>query len=137
MSDGIEFDFTDLHKLAADLDAAADAAPLVKKALHVTSKHVKDGAQEKVSRRRHFRQAARSITFDVTERKSSLTSEIGYEKGRGGAAHLGNLIEFGAPGSPNALTPGGELVRTLREQESDFIRGVLAAVDDTLKRRGL
>lgn len=138
MPDGIEFDFSELNRLAADLEhAAGDIEPFLKSALNVTSLKIKRGAQAKVGRRRHFRQAARSITFDVSSRKVGLESEIGYEKGRGGPAHLGNLIEFGAPGSPNALTPGNELASTLREEEADFVKGVLRAVDDSLKKAGL
>lgn len=138
MADGVEFDFSDLMKLAADLDGAADGiAQPVKTALNVTSNRIKKDAQQRVGARRHFRQAARSITFDVTERKTELESEIGYEKGRGGSAHLGNLIEFGAPGSPNALTPGNELRTALADNEADFIRGVLRAVDEAMRKAGL
>jgi hypothetical protein len=138
VADGIEFDFSELNKLAADIDIAADgiAGPL-KVALNVTSNRIKRAAQRKVGARRHFRQAARAITFDVNSRKRSLESEIGYEKGRGGAAHLGNLIEFGAPGSPNALTPGNELASSLAENEEDFMRGVLRAVDDAMRKADL
>lgn len=138
MPDGIEFDFTDLLKLAADIEGAAEGIeqPL-KTALNVTSNRIKKSAQQKVGGRQHFRQAARSITFEVTGRKHEIESEIGYEKGRGGAAHLGNLIEFGAPGAPNALAPGNELKSSLSDNEADFIRGVLRAVDDAMRKADL
>lgn len=141
MTDGVRFDFSDLSRLAADLDAAADdIEPFVVSAVKFTSVRIKRGAGRRVSRRRHFKQAAQAIDFDVTRFRgfgaAVVKSEIGYDKGRTAGA-LGNLIEFGAPGSANALAPGNELVATLREEEPDFIRGIGRAVDDSLKKRGL
>lgn len=138
MADGIGFDFSELERLAADLESVArEIEKPLKQALNVTSFKVKKGAQEKVGQRRHFRQAARSITFDVFGRRGEVVSEIGYEKGRGGAAHLGNLIEFGSPGSPNALAPGYELRRSLHENEDDFVRGIMLAIDEAQRKAGL
>jgi len=138
VADGIEFDFSDLDRLAVSLEqAAAGIEEPVKKALNVTSMKVKKDSQAAVGGRKHFRQAARSITFDVTTRVRDIESEIGYEKGRGGSAHLGNLIEFGAPGSPNALAPGYELRNALEANEADFVRGILLAIDDALKKADL
>lgn len=138
MADGISFDFSALNKLAADLERAAEGIePFLKSALNVTSLKIKRSAQSKVRGRKRFGQAAQAITFDVTARKRYIDSEIGYDKRRGGAANLGNLVEFGAPGSPNALAPGSELVSSLHEEEADFVRGVERAVDDSLKKAGL
>lgn len=134
----IEFDFSELDRLAVDLGDAADGIePFLKSALNVTSLKVKRGAQAKVSRRRLFKQAARAITFDVMARRGGFFSDIGYDKARGSAALLGNLVEFGAPGSPNALAPGRELVNALHENEEDFVRGIARAVDDSLRKVGL
>jgi len=133
-----DFDFSDIMKLAADLDSVADGieGPL-KKALNVTSMGVKKSAQAKVRGRKGLGHAASGITFDVKETAGGVESEIGYDKARGGAALLGNLVEFGAPGSPNALTPGNELQSSLQENEADFVRGVLRAVDDAQRKAGL
>lgn len=137
MADGASFDFSDVLKLAADIgEVADDVEKPVKTALNVTSMRVKKGAQQKVRRRKHFAQAAQAITFDVTATRSGIESEIGYEKGRG-AGKLGNLIEFGAPGAANALTPGNELQRTLQEEQEDFTRGLEIALDDVMKAKGL
>lgn len=136
-SDGMDFDFSELTKLAADLGRIPDEAiPNVKTALNVTSLRVKRGAQAKVGRRKHFKQAAQAITFDVTARKSEIESEIGYDKARP-AGKLGNLVEYGAPGSPNALTPGNELQTTLHEEEADFVKGLSKALEDAEKKAGL
>lgn len=139
--DGFTVDNSELDRLAADLDAAADGIePFLVKALKVTSLNIKKGSARKVGRRRHFRQAAQAINFDIVKFQgfgaSVVQSEIGYDKERPAGA-LGNLVEFGAPGSPNALTPGSELVSTLHENEADFERGVTAALDDVLKKQGL
>ena len=141
MADGIEFDFSELTRLAADIDEAADnVMPLIETALGVTSLRIKRGAARKVSRRRHFRQAAGAIDYDVRHFAgfggASAESEIGFDKDREAGA-LGNLTEFGAPGSPNALTPGNELASTLHDEEPDFVRGVERAVDDALRKVGL
>lgn len=138
MTDGISFDFSELDRLAADLGKVADGIePFVKAALSVSSLNIKRAAQAKVSARRHFKQAARAITFDVESRRGGFFSEIGYDKRRGAGALLGNLVEFGAPNSPNALTPGHELASSLRENQEDFIRGVERAEEDARRKAGL
>jgi hypothetical protein len=138
MADGISFDFSELDRLAADLGKVADSIePFLKSALNVTSLKVKRAAQTKVGRRRHFRQAARAITFDVEARRGGLFSDIGYDKRRGAGALLGNLVEYGAPNSPNALTPGHELASSLRENEADFVYGIERAEEDARRKAGL
>jgi hypothetical protein len=141
MVDGITFNFDDLDRLAADLESVPKSiGPFLTSAMHVTSLRIKKGAQAKVRRRRHFKQAARAIDYDLKRFRgfgaAIIESEIGYSKEKYGGP-LGNLVEFGAPGSPNALTPGNELVTTLHEEEADFIRGIERAVDDAHKKAGL
>jgi hypothetical protein len=141
VADGISFDFSELDRLAADLESAPkNIGPFLTSAFHVTSLRIKRGARAKVRRRRHFKQAARAIDYDLKRFRgfgaSIIESEIGYNEGSG-VGQLGNLIEFGAPRSPNSLTPGNELATTLREEEADFVRGVERAVDDAMKKAGL
>lgn len=141
MDDGITVDFSDLNALSADLDrAAADIEKFALGAIKFTSVNIKRAASRKVGRRRHFRQAAQAIDFDVKKffgfGAAVLQSEIGYSKDRP-AGELGNLVEYGAPNSPNALTPGNELQSSMRENEADFVRGVTKAMDDSLKEVGL
>jgi hypothetical protein len=138
--DGVEFDFSELNELAADLESASDRLPKhLAKALGVTSKNVKESAQKKVQGRKHFKQAAAAIDYELSGYSgavSGMTSEIGYNKGRP-AGRLGNLLEFGAPGAGNHLAPGGELQDALHENEDDFVTGIDRAVDDALREVGL
>jgi hypothetical protein len=146
MADGLTFNFDDLDRLAADLESVPkNIGPFLESAVKFTSVRIKRGAARKVGRRRHFKQAAAAIDFDVKHFKGFgaevIQSEIGYNKdkpvGDKFPGALGNLLEFGAPGSPNALTPGNELATTLHEEEADFIRGIERAVDDAHKKAGL
>lgn len=138
----MSFDFSELEKLTADLGVVPDGVmePL-KKAFNVTSFKVKKSAVAKVSRRKGLAQAAGGIDFEVTARKADIESEIGYSKERRSVAKLGNIAEFGTPGSVannfNGVAPGNELQRSLHEQESDFLKGVSLAVEDSLKKAGL
>lgn len=159
MADGATFDFDDVMKLAADIgEVAADGEKPVKTAVHVTSMKIKKSAQAKVGRRKQLSQAAGGITFDVTVKAGGIESEIGYDKDRGGVAHLGNLVEYGAPNAKayklvrvgselvpivdksapaRPLTPGNELQRSLAEEKEDFVRGIEIALDDVMKAKGL
>lgn len=137
MSDGVSFDFSELDKLTADLGTVPpEAVKNLRSAVQVTAFRVKKGAAEKVGRRKHFRQAAAAITYDTAESKSGVEAEIGYDKDRD-TGKLGNLVEFGAPGAPNALTPGNELATALHDEEPDFVRGVEKALDDAHRKAGL
>lgn len=141
MADEITFDFSELTELVADLGAApAEAVPAVGSALQYTANRIKRGAAAKVRSRRHFKQAAAAIDYELTGFSgfgaNVIAVEIGYDKHRPAGA-LGNLIEFGAPGSLNALTPGGELITTLHQEQPDFVKGLGKALDDAHKRVGL
>lgn len=130
--------FDDLYRLAADLDAVpAETVPNLKKALGITSGKVKKAAQAKVKARKHFKQAAAGIDYEVKAARDGLEADVGYNKDRSDTAKLGNLVEFGAPGSKNALTPGNELQRSLKENEADFLTGIEKAAGDALRKRGL
>lgn len=142
MADSVSFDFHELNVLSADLgEVVQNVGPNLRAALMVTSVNVKKAAQRKVSRRKHFKQAAASIDFEVKTLQafgvSVIQSEIGYSKERGGASDLGNLIEFGAPGSPNALTPGNELQTALQDNMTDFVRGLAIATAQAEREAGL
>jgi hypothetical protein len=141
MADDFGLDFSELTKLAADLGTVSGkAGPKLRSAIEYTSVAVKKGAQQKVGKRRHWRQAAAAIDYEVKASASvggsSITSEIGYDKDKP-AGKLGNLVEFGAPGSPNALTPGNELQTALHEQEADFERGLSIAIQQAEREAGL
>lgn len=141
MADGISFDFSELTRLAADLESVPkNIGGFLESAIKFTSVNVKRAASRKVGRRRHFKQAAQAIDFEVKHFSgfgvNIIQSEVGFDKDKP-AGELGNLIEFGAPGSPNALTPGNELQTSLHENEADFMRGVDKAIDDAHRKAGL
>lgn len=142
MADKFDFDFSELTSLAADLgQVPATAGRFINSAVQVTSGKIAKAARSKVGRRRHFKQAAAGIDYEIkveaSAAGSSITSEIGYDKAKTDAAKLGNLVEFGAPGAANALAPGNELVTSLQEQEGDFVRGLLKATEDAERKAGL
>ena len=141
MSDGIDLDFSELTSLAADLGKVPEnAGPLINSAVQFKSREIKKSAAKKVGRRKHFKQAAQAIDYDLKVFQgfgvSVLQSEIGFDKDKPAGA-LGNLTEFGAPGAANALTPGNELVSSLHEQEADFEKGLSKALEDAERKAGL
>ena len=138
MADGVEFDLSELTKLTADLgDVPKNAGPLINSAIQFTSKNVKTDAQKSVGKRRHFKQAAQAIDYDLKVVFGQLIqSEIGYNKDTN-AGKLGNLVEFGAPGSTNALAPTSDLANALKKNEGDFVKGLSKALFDAEKRSGL
>lgn len=157
----VEFDFSEVMELAADLESAPDNLPkYLRKGLEVTARKVKNAARDKVKGREMMSQAASAIDYELdgySGTTSGMSAEIGYRKGFGAGA-LGNLIEFGAPrarevilvknkggvywlakkGAPvKALAPGMELQRSLHENEEDFVAGVERAVEDAMREASL
>lgn len=49
----------------------------------------------------HNSGAQKYIDYDVEWRGSEMVGTVGYNKAKGGAAHLGNLLEFGGGGDPS------------------------------------
>lgn len=141
MADGMSFNFDEIDQLAADLgDVPSNVGPFLNSAIQFTSKEIKKSAAKKVRGRKNLGQAAQAIDYEITATPgiggSVLESEIGYDKEKT-AGPLGNLIEFGAPGSPNTLTPGNELLTALHENEADFEKGIRQALEDAEKKAGL
>lgn len=141
MVDKITVDFTELLQFSMDLDLLpTEVMKNVDSAVRFSSVTVKKAAAKSVGKRKYFRAAAAAIDFDVTIGKSggqlSIESDIGYNKGKK-PGRLGNLVEFGAPGSPNALTPGNELQVALAEVIPDFEKGLSLALGLAEKRAKL
>lgn len=141
MADKFDFDFSELTSLAADLgQVPATAGRFINSAVQVTSGKIAKAARSKVGRRRHFKQAAAGIDYEIKVFQgfgvSVIQSEIGYDKQKTDAAKLGSLVEFGAPGAANALAPGNELQTSLHEQEEDFEVGLSKALLDAERKAG-
>jgi len=137
----MDVDVSELDRLVADLGKVGDnTGPFVRKAVEVAARNVKNDARDAVRGRRHFKQAAAAIDYELKGVQgfgaTVLDAEIGYDKGKG-SGRLGNLIEFGAPRSNNGLAPGSELQTALKKNQGDFESGLEKAVDDALRRFGL
>lgn len=133
-------EFDELMSLAVDLESAPKSLPkYLRKALDVTSMKIKKDAQATVRGRKGLGHAAGAIDYELKGSSGSvseMSSEVGYNKGKPAGA-LGNLIEFGAPNSGNQLAPSHDLGNALLNNESDFEKGVEAAVSDALREAGL
>lgn len=138
MSDGIEFDFSEMGKLAADMGKIPlIAGPNVVSAIKFTSVLIKREAAKSVGRKR-WSAAAAAIDFDVHgttgARLGAITSEIGYNKDKAGGP-LGNIREFGSPAQSTA--PSNDLVNALHNNEADFQKGLNIALEQAEKKAGL
>lgn len=141
MADG-SIDFSEIDRLAADLgDVAETAGPLINSAIQVTSINVKKNAARRVGRSPQWSAAAGSIDYEVKNLQafgvSVIQSEIGYDKEKR-AGGLGNLREFGAPDSEGGpLAPHNDLATSLKENQQDFVLGLVKATEDAERRAGL
>lgn len=153
MADDIEFDLSEVSKLAADLgEVAATAGPFIRKAVEVTSRNIKDETRKSVKKDRQWSGAAAAISYDLHSDGHELTSEVGYDKDVAGGA-LGNIREFGAPGAPSGVltkhgfipfagtsvprAPHNDLKDALEKNQGDFQHGLETAVKDAERAAGL
>lgn len=137
MSDGIEFDFSEVDRLAADLGKIdAVAAPFVRKAVEVTARKVKDSARAKVAAgSSQWSGLPNTIDYDIHGANlGGISAEVGYNKARGGGK-LGNIREFGAPAKDTG--PHNDLANALEENQDDFQTGLGKALSDAEKAAGL
>lgn len=127
MADGIEFDFSELMELAADLgDVPEKVAPNVRKAVQVTSHKIKQDWR-KAADRTGLSQYAGDITYETTETRDSIEGEIGPTPGDGGSF---GLVEEARGGVRSAPQHAGR--DAARKNEKDFIEGLLKATEDIL-----
>lgn len=140
MSD-IGFDFSEVNALAADLGKVPDAAGgFIRSAVQYTATEVRKSARDTVGSGSHSWSALpNSIDYDIKTdvgESSSLTAEVGYNKGRG-AGKLGNLREFGGPSAGNHLAPHNDLANALEANQDDFQKGLEKALQDAENKAGL
>lgn len=138
MADGIDFDFTDLTRLGADVgDIPREAAPLLRKAIEVSGFNVRDSWRDRLKGSPTIPAGGASITYDIKGgqgiRGSQLEAEIGPELGRPAASLVG-ITEVGAP---EGQAPRNYGPAALHDNEADFEFGVRTAIDDALKGLGL
>jgi hypothetical protein len=127
MSDGIDFDFSELMRLTVDLgDVPETVAPNVRKAVQVTAMNVKRDWRA-ASNRTGLGGYAADITYETKETVHSIEGEIGPTVGDSGSF---GLVEDANGGVRSAPQHAGR--DAARKNEADFIRGILLAAEDIL-----
>jgi hypothetical protein len=130
---GIEFDFSEINALTADLEKApAKVLPKIRQALEVTATHIKDDWAEDWSGSSTVPAGAAAITYDIDGAsslilgRSAMSAEIGPElRGQG---PLVGMLEYGTPNTGAR----GFGAAALKKNEPDFERGILKATEDVL-----
>jgi len=138
----IEFDFSELNTLAADIGAVPDAViPQVRQAVEITARHIKDDAQAyaakgPISARSYSRSIDYEMELDTDSEISAqigpnlgkygrLTRSIGRKPVRGGIAAAFGFVEEGGA----RVAPQRNLQRAERDNLADFERGILKATE--------
>ncbi|MEF2979102.1 hypothetical protein [Subtercola sp. YIM 133946] len=138
MADEIKIDFSDFQKLSADLGKVPRAArPLMRKAIEVNSRNVRDTWRDKLSGSPSLPALPAAVTYDVTSDESPrapIVGQIGFDKNRA-QGPLGNISEFGSPAKNTP--PSGYGSASLAENVDDLEKGLSKAVDDAHKQVGL
>ncbi len=123
-------DFSELDNLAADLThAPAEARPFIKAALKITSHLIRDESRQEAARTGLEAYGA-SIGYDVTEKASSIRSEIGPTPGRRQASF--GFVEDAGGGVKSS--PQHALRDALKQNEPDFFDGLEKALHDGLEK---
>jgi len=126
VADGIDFDFSEFLKLAADLDSApARIAPKVRKAVQFTATEVKKAGRKRANRTGLAGYAA-SIDYDMKVGVGTIGAEIGPNLGKKQGSF--GLVED-ATGSVRSA-PQHAIRDALRANEADFIKGLTIAISD-------
>lgn len=136
MSD-IEWDFSEIDKLAADLgEVPKNAGKFIRKAVEVTARHVKDDWRKPLLGSESVPRGASSISYDLMGgeaiRGSEITAEIGPETG--GVGSLVSALEDGFGGRQGPLGYGAA---ALQMNEEDFQTGLEQALEDAENEAGL
>jgi hypothetical protein len=120
----------DLNALARDLgEVPRETVLLVRKAVEVSARNIKDLIRDEYSGARALPGASRSISYDKLD--GGLSAEIGPELG--GQGSIVGLVDEGAP-----RTPGRKRIpKALQDEAPGFDRGLEQAIDGGLKAVGM
>lgn len=123
----MDADFSELNALAADLRSVpAVSNRLVKKAVEVTARNIKDDWRQGASRN-GLRQYALDIDYDITVKSDAIEAEIGPTIGDSGS------FGFVEDGGPSVLSKPQHAARdAVRANEDDFVRGLEIAVFESI-----
>jgi hypothetical protein len=125
-------DSHEISQLTADLVKAAPLAVLkVEPAVRKGAQNIKKAMQADARKSQHFKQIARTVTYDVNVGQfggdASIDAEIGYDKSAGSVAALAGIAIFGTS------KPGGGTVRNPVEalnDEAPNLEAALGAIGD-------
>lgn len=137
MADGIEVDFSELDRLAADLGSVPDnAGKNIRKAVEITSLRVKRAWQQPLKGSEQLPRLPYALGYDISLARvfgtTGLHSVIGFDKNQPQGA-LGNISEFGTP----TTTGRGFGLKALADNEDDFAKGLEIAVEQAEREAGL
>jgi hypothetical protein len=132
----IEFDFSEVIKLAADLGEVPDnAGENIRKAVVVSARNVKDDWRKPLQGSATVPGGAASISYDIkggnAVRGSENTAEIGPELT--GQGPIVGMLEYGTP-STGARGYGAA---ALERNQEDFQRGLEIALEQAERAAGL
>ncbi|WP_442575870.1 hypothetical protein ACSBPH_01585 [Microbacterium sp. F51-2R] len=125
--------FDELHQFEIDLtNAAADALPLIKKAVGISALKGKRAWQEKARGHRYSGSYPASIDYDPVD--ANFSTDLGPNLNRRGTAGLG-IVED-SPGGVRG-TPQRNYLAAESIIEDDLPHGVEIAIDQALRGNGL
>lgn len=123
----------DLARLEADLGIVSELTnPLVRKAVEVGARNIKNEWRGRLSGARYLPGASRSISYDVDGSGTEVNAEIGPELGG-----QGSLVGGVEVGTLNGVSPRLYGLNALVNEQADFQRGLERAVDTALREAGL
>lgn len=115
-------DFSELHRLVIDLDAAAARVlPEVREVIQRGSLNIKNEMIADAKGSPHFRSLASTISYDTeVSLRGEISAEIGPDRGRGGAAGLAGAY-FGWPGGGGGTL---DIDKPLRSEEPRLLKAL-------------
>lgn len=133
----MDFDFSDLTKLAADLtEVPKNAGKKIRKAVEVSARNVKEDWKKPLQGSPTVPGGERSISYDLKGgegiRGSTISAEIGPETG--GIGSVVSALEEGFGGRQGPLGFGSA---ALQMNQDDFIRGLEIALEENETEAGL
>lgn len=121
-------DFSELRSLGSDLLGAPEASrPLIRKALQVTARNIKDQWREGAYRSGLENYAA-DITYETSEKPAVIEAEIGPTIGDSGSFGLVEDAKGGVQSAPQHAARDA-----LEANEEDFLNGLEIAIADGLR----
>lgn len=123
----MDADFSELNALAADLRRVPRTSNrLVKKAIEVTARNIKDDWRQSAERT-GLEWYALDIDYDITVKSEAIEAEIGPTIGDSGS------FGFVDEGGPSVLSRPQHAARdAVRANEDDFVRGLEIAVFESV-----